>query len=82
MCRIQHPYQYELDHFEPTPEQLQLVESTSVQPLDDTPLTLVDNMEVLEKLSKELKSLKEFAVDLEVSKNKCTLNKFRFLERT
>ena len=74
MCRIQHPYQYELDHFEPTTEQLQLVESTSVQPLNDTPLTLVDNMEALENLSKELKSLKEFAVDLEVSKNKCMLN--------
>ena len=64
---MQHPYQFELDHIEPTPDQVKPVESPSVKPLKDTPLTLIDSVEELERLSKELKGLKEFAVDLEVS---------------
>ncbi|XP_022090438.1 exosome component 10-like [Acanthaster planci] len=60
-----HPYQYELDHFVPDPSMLLPVDSPSYEPLDTTPLTLVDTVEQLEELSRTLDSLNEFAVDLE-----------------
>ena len=34
--------------------------------LEDTPLTMVTTLEQLERLTQELKNVKEFAIDLEV----------------
>ena len=34
--------------------------------LEDVPLTIVESVEQLESLKEELKSVKEFAIDLEV----------------
>ena len=66
-CRYPHPYQYELDHLEPLPSQLEAVENPSYAPLESTPLTLVDNLEKLQELNTALKNSTEFAVDLEVN---------------
>ncbi|XP_071507296.1 exosome complex component 10-like [Diadema antillarum] len=60
-----HPYQYELDHFEPDPTQLEPVENPSYLPLEATPLTLVNDSKTLGELLQDLKKVKEFAVDLE-----------------
>ena len=49
------------------------VDSPSYQPLDATPLTLVDTAEQLQALSRTLDSLEEFAVDLEVCARTPTL---------
>ncbi|XP_066297430.1 exosome complex component 10-like [Branchiostoma lanceolatum] len=60
-----HPYQYELEHFQPTPQQLQKKEPQPSKPLDATPLTLVTTLEELMEMNDKLSMSSEFAVDLE-----------------
>ncbi|CAH1240111.1 EXOSC10 [Branchiostoma lanceolatum] len=60
-----HPYQYELEHFQPTPQQLQKKEPQPSKPLDATPLTLVTTLEELMEMNDKLSMCSEFAVDLE-----------------
>ncbi|XP_063965513.1 exosome complex component 10-like [Lytechinus pictus] len=60
-----HPYQYELDHFEPHPSQLEPVDDPSYAPMEATPFTLVDSVKKLKELSQSLQNSKEIAVDLE-----------------
>ena len=69
-CSFGHPYDYEVQVFKPTEAQLKEVEPINPLPLDDTPLVLVETEEQLQDMVKQLKSVSEFAVDLEV----CLLN--------
>ena len=64
----QQPYQFELEHFEPLEEQLQLTEPRPAASLEDTPLTYVESLGQLQQLKEELCSVAEFAIDLEVGK--------------
>uniref|UniRef100_A0A915DNK4 HRDC domain-containing protein n=1 Tax=Ditylenchus dipsaci TaxID=166011 RepID=A0A915DNK4_9BILA len=62
----EHPYQHELDCFAVPSYQLDVPENVqSFLSVEQTPLVVVDSKEKLEKLIKELNSVKEFAVDLE-----------------
>jgi exosome complex exonuclease RRP6 len=60
-----HPYEFELDRFAPTPEQL--LEETPVKPkeLSETPLIEIDKPEQLDELVETLRGCKVFGVDLE-----------------
>ncbi|RZC34489.1 exosome component 10, partial [Asbolus verrucosus] len=60
-----HPYEFELDRFTPTAEQL--VEEVPEFPRDlsTTPLVEIDKPEQLDDLVETLRTYKEFAVDLE-----------------
>lgn len=60
-----HPYQFELEQFEPENDDMNLKESQVYNPLDETNLVFVDNVEKLSQLLTVLKDVKEFAVDLE-----------------
>ncbi|XP_019637240.1 PREDICTED: exosome component 10-like [Branchiostoma belcheri] len=60
-----HPYQYELEHFQPTPQQLQKTQPQTSNPIDTTPLTLVTSLEELMEMNDKLSMCSEFAVDLE-----------------
>ncbi|KAL7288501.1 hypothetical protein TKK_0017466 [Trichogramma kaykai] len=60
-----HPYEFELDKFEPCENQLQKEEPVMYKPLEETPLIFVDKTEVLETMLCDLKKYKEIAVDLE-----------------
>lgn len=52
--------------FKPTEAQLKEVEPIKPLPLKDTPLVLVETEEQLQEMVKQLKTVSEFAVDLEV----------------
>ena len=56
--------------FKPTEAQLKEAEPINPLPLEDTPLVLVETEEQLQDMVTQLKSVSEFAVDLEV----CLLN--------
>ncbi|EFA03774.2 exosome complex component 10 homolog [Tribolium castaneum] len=60
-----HPYEFELDRFQPTPSQL--IDEKSVPPksLSDTPLIEIDKAEQLDELVETLRHCKEFSVDVE-----------------
>lgn len=60
-----HPYQYEIETFEPDDSFLEVEEGYRYQPVDETPLTFVSTSKQLEDLSHLLKNQKAFAVDLE-----------------
>uniref|UniRef100_A0A914XKM8 Exosome-associated factor Rrp6 N-terminal domain-containing protein n=1 Tax=Plectus sambesii TaxID=2011161 RepID=A0A914XKM8_9BILA len=60
-----HPYQYELDYYEPPAAQLELGTITDPLPVEETPLVYVDNVEKLTELRDILNKEKEFAVDVE-----------------
>lgn len=61
-----HPYEFELDRFEPAPEQLTYVSPVvKPKPLVDTPLRMVTTSEELDALVEDLRKYKEIAVDLE-----------------
>lgn len=66
LCRFSHPYEFELDRFEPAPEQLTYVSPVvKPKPLVDTPLRMVTTSEELDALVEDLRKYKEIAVDLE-----------------
>ncbi|KAI0224766.1 Exosome component 10 [Lamellibrachia satsuma] len=60
-----HPYQYELDQFQPCDHQMKMVEPQTPAAVEVTPLTLIDTEEGLQKLCEQLKKETEIAVDLE-----------------
>lgn len=60
-----HPYQFELENFMPDQRLLEQVVSQVPPSLDETPLTIVETIEDLVKLNEHLKTVDEFAVDLE-----------------
>ncbi|XP_006819619.1 exosome complex component 10-like [Saccoglossus kowalevskii] len=60
-----HPYQYELDHFQPLVSQMESSEPVMYKSLNDTPLNMIKTVEELRALSETLNKQKEFAVDLE-----------------
>jgi len=60
-----HPYAYELEQFEPSEDWLTLSEPQMYHALDETPLIMVDNVKKLHAMMKQLKEIKEIAVDLE-----------------
>lgn len=73
-----HPYEYELQHWNP-PESV-FVKRNPIQPspIDTTPFIMVNNEQSLRLMVKELKTAKEIAVDLEVWKTVITFIRFYF----
>lgn len=63
--RFCHPYEYELDRFEPLPDQLIKDEPVKPLPISETPLVEVTEPHQVDELVEELRNCKEFAVDLE-----------------
>ncbi|XP_014675194.1 PREDICTED: LOW QUALITY PROTEIN: exosome component 10-like [Priapulus caudatus] len=60
-----HPYQFELNHLQFLPSQLEKMEPRWPESLEDTPLTYVSSYDELVKLKNTLKQEQELAVDLE-----------------
>lgn len=61
-----HPYEFEIDRFEPTDQMLECVEEPLVpRKLDETPFFMVDTKDDLECMMVQLMKSKEMAVDLE-----------------
>lgn len=63
--RFSHPYEFELDKFEPDPELLKVTEPVAPKPLSETPLVQVTTEEELNNLLNELYNYSEIAIDLE-----------------
>lgn len=61
-----HPYEYELDLFKPSEDQLKVCEPQIPKPLEEVPLILVKDIDTLNSMMEHLKSCSEIAVDLEV----------------
>ncbi|XP_067826748.1 exosome component 10 [Heptranchias perlo] len=60
-----HPYQYELNHFEPSETVLLKPEPQMYKPLSETNFRLIATFDELVELNEKLSKCKEFAVDLE-----------------
>ena len=60
-----HPYELEIEKFEPSDELLVKVELNVPENMDDFPFTYVDTVESLNSMLDELMKVKEIAVDLE-----------------
>lgn len=61
-----HPYEWEIDHFEPSPAQLQApTEERLPPPLEETPCTIVETVDQLKDMCTALSKETEIAVDLE-----------------
>jgi exosome complex exonuclease RRP6 len=60
-----HPYECELEKFEPSPAQLVRREPKEPKPLDDTELIYVSEVGQLQKMLEELQKWQELAIDLE-----------------
>lgn len=63
--RFSHPYEFELERFEPLQQQLRKTTPQQPKPLDETPLIEITTPETLEALVDELRKHSEFSVDLE-----------------
>ncbi|XP_015779420.1 PREDICTED: exosome component 10-like [Acropora digitifera] len=61
-----HPYQYELEVFEPPEDQMKLCKEQLYEELEKTPYTFVETQQQLEELSQNLSAVTEFAIDLEI----------------
>lgn len=60
-----HPYECELDKFQPPESLLVKKRPTKYKPVDETPLIVIEKVQDLEILLKDLGKYKEIAVDLE-----------------
>ena len=60
-----HPYETELDKFEPRERELVKAEPIPYKSLDDTPLIVIEKAEDLKILLEDLKQYNEIAIDLE-----------------
>ncbi|XP_055522588.1 exosome component 10 [Wyeomyia smithii] len=60
-----HPYEFELDRFEPAKETFKFIKPEKPKLLEDTPLDIIDKSEQVPVLLKELKQSKQLAIDLE-----------------
>ncbi|KAL9970036.1 hypothetical protein ACROYT_G022346 [Oculina patagonica] len=65
MNSMTHPYQHELEVFEPSVNQLKPRKEQLYEEFDKTPFILVETTEQLHELSQRLSAVTEFAVDLE-----------------
>ena len=63
--RNQHPYKFELEQFEPSPEDMKLGDETMYKPIEETEFIFVNTNKQLSKLVEVLKNVKLFSVDLE-----------------
>lgn len=63
--RFGHPYEVELDKFDPPPDQLQPAEVIEPKLISETPLHQIETTEQLNELLNELRKHKIIAVDLE-----------------
>lgn len=64
-CRYSHPYEFELERFSPSSEQLKELAPVEPKPVEDTPLVEVSTEEQLNDLLRDLQNYSEIAVDLE-----------------
>lgn len=62
-----HPYEFELEAFNPDDSFISRVTPKKPLPLEKTPFVFVDNEDKLNIMAKYLNSQKEIAIDLEVS---------------
>jgi len=69
LCSFSHPYEFELEHFTPPAKQMDRVEPRMYNPLEETPLVMVEREDQLPGLLQDLASCSEIAVDLEVSRS-------------
>lgn len=60
-----HPYEFELDRFEPRDHQLEARDAARYKPLEDTPLIVIEKSEDIKILLDDLRKYTEIAVDLE-----------------
>ncbi|KAH7955362.1 hypothetical protein HPB52_000545 [Rhipicephalus sanguineus] len=61
-----HPYEWEIEHFEPSPTQLKApTEERLPPPLEETPCTIVETVDQLKDMCEALSKETEIAVDLE-----------------
>ncbi|KAH6931823.1 hypothetical protein HPB50_000888 [Hyalomma asiaticum] len=61
-----HPYEWEIEHFEPSPTQLQAPSEERIPPpLEETPCTIVETVDQLKDMCAALSKETEIAVDLE-----------------
>ncbi|KAK3869307.1 hypothetical protein Pcinc_025355 [Petrolisthes cinctipes] len=60
-----HPYEYELNHWNPEPNQLEYTEAIPPRPMKDSSLIMIDTEHDLMNLVKQLSKCTEIAVDLE-----------------
>ncbi|XP_050071872.1 exosome component 10 [Anopheles maculipalpis] len=60
-----HPYEFELDRFQPSRNVFQRVTPQEPPLLEKTPLTFIDKVSQLAELMRDLKSANEIAIDLE-----------------
>lgn len=64
-ARYGHPYEFEIQSFQPNTSQFENAEPIPPRPLDETPLIFVDTEEKLVALTEDLKGTRLFAADLE-----------------
>ena len=69
LCSFSHPYEFELEHFNPRATQMERVEPRMYSPLEETPLVIVESEDQLPGLLEDLTSCSEIAVDVEVSRS-------------
>lgn len=60
-----HPYEFELEHFEPSVDLLKNIEPCIPKDISETPLVMVETEEELNSMLKDLREYNELAVDLE-----------------
>jgi hypothetical protein len=71
--RAPHPYQFELDLFQPEEPSFVAKPAIPAGKMEDSPFAYVDNLEDFRKSLLELSSVKELAIDLEVLRLKTFL---------
>lgn len=69
LCSFSHPYEFELEHFNPPATQMEHVEPRMYNPLEETPLVMVEHEGQLPGLLEDLTTCSEIAVDVEVSRS-------------
>jgi exosome complex exonuclease RRP6 len=69
LCSFSHPYEFELERFTPPAKQMDRVEPRMYNPLEETPLVMVEHEGQLPLLRRDLTRCSEIAVDLEVSRS-------------
>ncbi|XP_012282289.1 exosome component 10 [Orussus abietinus] len=63
--QFNHPYEFELDKFQPSEHQLQSSEPIKYKPVGETPLIIIEKPEDIKILLDDLKNYDEIAIDLE-----------------
>lgn len=63
--RLPNPYEYEIDHFEYAPDQLEGHDEIMYKSLENTSFTMVKDVATLKLMHAKLKQASEIAIDLE-----------------